>query len=150
MTTSQNACDTPLCDTISKGYCAIWGGVSRTGPLSLWPNGVAFHKTKLFVAPNDPVRGRFLALKSPTKVYVGPFLAFFPRKWGTQTFFAGALLWRPRWLHTQIFTIWELFSKLHRTSVTQGLLAGILLCNWAPPQRTFCARANYTHYLSGN
>ena len=27
------ACDTPLCDTISKGYCAIWG-VSRTGPLS--------------------------------------------------------------------------------------------------------------------
>ena len=28
-----NGCDTPLCETISKGYCAIWG-VSRTGPLS--------------------------------------------------------------------------------------------------------------------
>ena len=28
-----NGCDTPLCDTISKGYCAIWRGVSRTGPL---------------------------------------------------------------------------------------------------------------------
>ena len=28
-----NGRDTPLCDTISKGYCAIWG-VSRTGPLS--------------------------------------------------------------------------------------------------------------------
>ena len=28
-------CDTPLCDTISKGSCAIRGGVSRTGPLSL-------------------------------------------------------------------------------------------------------------------
>ena len=28
-----DGCDTPLCDTISKGYCAIWG-VSRTGPLS--------------------------------------------------------------------------------------------------------------------
>ena len=27
-----NGCDTPLCDTISKRYCAIWG-VSRTGPL---------------------------------------------------------------------------------------------------------------------
>ena len=27
-----NGCDAPLCDTISKGYCAIWG-VSRTGPL---------------------------------------------------------------------------------------------------------------------
>ena len=33
-----NGCDTPLCDTISKGYCALGGGVSRTGPLSacLW------------------------------------------------------------------------------------------------------------------
>ena len=31
----QNACDIPLCDTISKGYCAIWGGLSRTGPLRL-------------------------------------------------------------------------------------------------------------------
>ena len=26
-------CDTPLCDTISKGYCKRYGGVSRTGPL---------------------------------------------------------------------------------------------------------------------
>ena len=24
-----NGCDTPLCDTISKGCCAIWGGVSH-------------------------------------------------------------------------------------------------------------------------
>ena len=24
-----NGCDTPACDTISKGYCAIWGGVSH-------------------------------------------------------------------------------------------------------------------------
>ena len=24
-----NGCDTPLCDTISKGYCAIWGGISN-------------------------------------------------------------------------------------------------------------------------
>ena len=29
-----NGCDTPLCDTISKGSCAMGGGVSRTGPLS--------------------------------------------------------------------------------------------------------------------
>ena len=28
-----SGCDTPLCDNISKRYCAI-GGVSRTGPLS--------------------------------------------------------------------------------------------------------------------
>ena len=24
-----SGCDTPLCDTISKGYCAIWGGTSH-------------------------------------------------------------------------------------------------------------------------
>ena len=24
-----NGCDTPLCDIISKGYCAIWGGISH-------------------------------------------------------------------------------------------------------------------------
>ena len=27
--TRQTGCDTPLCDTISKGYCAIWGGISH-------------------------------------------------------------------------------------------------------------------------
>ena len=25
----EKACDTPFCDTISKGYCAIWGGISH-------------------------------------------------------------------------------------------------------------------------
>ena len=29
MKTRQTDCDTPLCDTISKGYCAIWGGISH-------------------------------------------------------------------------------------------------------------------------
>ena len=29
MKTRQNACDTPLCDTISKGYCAVWGCISH-------------------------------------------------------------------------------------------------------------------------
>ena len=27
--TRQNARDTPLCDTISKGYCSIWGSISH-------------------------------------------------------------------------------------------------------------------------
>ena len=31
-----NGCDTPLCDTISKGYCAIWGGISH------WAAAAAF------------------------------------------------------------------------------------------------------------
>ena len=30
-----NGCDTPLCDTISKGYCAIWGGISRWAATNL-------------------------------------------------------------------------------------------------------------------
>ena len=33
--------------------------------------------------------------------------------------------------YTHIFIVWELLSQLHRTSATQGLLAGILLCNSA-------------------
>ena len=33
-----NGCDTPLCDTISKGYCAIWGGISHWAakPMASW------------------------------------------------------------------------------------------------------------------
>ena len=46
---------------------------------------------------------------------------------------------------THIFMVWELISQLHRTSVTQGVLAGILLCNWALAQGTFCESANYAH-----
>ena len=46
--------------------------------------------------------------------------------------------------HTHIFMIWEVISQLHRTSVTQGVLAGIILCNWAPSPGTFCESANYT------
>ena len=43
-----NGCDTPLCDTISKGYCAIWGGISH------WA-------TKLTPAiPSQPVTDRKL------------------------------------------------------------------------------------------
>ena len=33
-----NGCDTPLCDTISKGYCAIWGGYLALGRLSETPH----------------------------------------------------------------------------------------------------------------
>ena len=32
-----NGCDTPLCDTVSRRYGAICGGVSRTGPLRQGP-----------------------------------------------------------------------------------------------------------------
>ena len=42
----ENACDTPLCDTISKGYCAIWGGISP------W----AAKHTHMFWAHSTPTR----------------------------------------------------------------------------------------------
>ena len=29
MKNKAKGCDTPLCDSISKGYCAIWGGISH-------------------------------------------------------------------------------------------------------------------------
>ena len=36
-----NGCDTPLCDTISKGYCAIWGGISHWAPKITHANTIA-------------------------------------------------------------------------------------------------------------
>ena len=35
-----NGCDTPLCDTISKGYCAIWGGISHWAAKVATPKGM--------------------------------------------------------------------------------------------------------------
>ena len=39
--------------------------------------------------------------------------------------------------HTHLFIIRELILQLHRTSVTQGFLAGILLCNLGASIRYF-------------
>ena len=38
---------------------------------------------------------------------------------------------------THTFFFWRLISQLHRTSVTQGFLAGILLCNSGASRRYF-------------
>ena len=35
-----HGCNTPLRDTISEGYCTIWGGVSQTGQLSMQQVGL--------------------------------------------------------------------------------------------------------------
>ena len=41
-----NVCDTPLCENISSGYCAIWGGISH------WATkGVVFVTWELFCGP---------------------------------------------------------------------------------------------------
>ena len=42
-----NGCDTPLCDTISKGYCAIWGGISHWAAKLLQFSKVFFFFTML-------------------------------------------------------------------------------------------------------
>ena len=52
--------------------------------------------------------------------------------------------------YTHMFLSWELISQLHRTSVTHGYLAGILLCNSGAYEGIFCECANYTHHLSVN
>ena len=50
-----NGCDTPLCDTISKRYCAIWGGISH------W----AAKDVKRIVA--GPLRQEVKSRKTPRK-----------------------------------------------------------------------------------
>ena len=45
--TRQNACDTPLCDTISKGYCAIWRGISH------WATKLAARSCRGFFSLGD-------------------------------------------------------------------------------------------------
>ena len=60
-----NGCDTPLCDTISKGYCAIWG-VSRIGLPSQRHDVV--HKllqpTKLHNSPHSILFWRYSAMSN--------------------------------------------------------------------------------------
>ena len=68
MKTRQSACDTPLCDTLSRKGIARYGGASRTGPLSLrhvrgnnsgWFNSV---RTRCIVkgeAQKSPLFSRF-------------------------------------------------------------------------------------------
>ena len=50
-----NGCDTPLCDTISEGYCAIWG-VSRIGPLRL---GTVWRQDLAILSPEGSRDGTF-------------------------------------------------------------------------------------------
>ena len=45
-------------------------------------------------------------------------------------------------------SIWEVISKLHMTSVRQGSLAGIVLCNSGASISTFCGHQLHTTILS--
>ena len=51
------------------------------------------------------------------------------------------------YIHTHLM-IWELISQLHRTSVTYGFLAGIILCNSGAFIRHFCECANWQLHTS--
>ena len=69
--TRQNTCDTPLCDTISKGYCAIWGGISHWS--AKWRPQKRLRKRAL--------RGKMLAFKEriasvSLRLPLGPRLVF--------------------------------------------------------------------------
>ena len=62
-----NGCDTPLCDTISKGHCAIWGGLSHwAAKVALIPLSMLFSQKK-----------RGLAEKRAVSLLFCPFLRFF-------------------------------------------------------------------------
>ena len=52
-----NGCDTPLRDTISKGYCAIWGGISHWAAklFILWEIGHFEGRGKLFQRNISPI-----------------------------------------------------------------------------------------------
>ena len=41
-----NGCDTPLCDTISKRYCAIWGGISHWAAKTRSGNSQVCHNNR--------------------------------------------------------------------------------------------------------
>ena len=51
MKTGYNARDTPLCDTISKAYCTIWGGISywaaKGATLCVWKPASKSHAQKI-------------------------------------------------------------------------------------------------------
>ena len=53
----------------------------------------------------------------------------------------------PNYTHTHMFIIWELTSRLHRTPVTYGFLAGIGLCISGASTRYFCERQLRTRIL---
>ena len=80
-----NGCDTPLCDTISKGYCAIWGGISHwAAKFSSSSTAFSAHSTSLFIfahlfvrraaevpfAVERPKRGCQPSSTSPAGLYV--------------------------------------------------------------------------------
>ena len=49
-----NGCDTPVCDTISKGYCTIWGGISH------WAAKTVPWVTRVGSLPSEAERRRTL------------------------------------------------------------------------------------------
>ena len=75
MKTRQMGAITPLCDTISKGYCAIWGGIShwaaKTAKSRKWEKEI---KNQMETAQHKDLRAPIL--------YVGgvPLLLYFPGK----------------------------------------------------------------------
>ena len=55
--TKANGCDTPLCDTISKGYCTIWGGISP------WASQLTNIHTRVHMKASTSIARKFLYLR---------------------------------------------------------------------------------------
>ena len=79
----------PLCDTISKGYCAIWG-VSRVGPLSFQrQRDDNKNKTVVLGGPSIPSLRAKCALISEPRLSTLCEMRFFPREKGKMAFVEG-------------------------------------------------------------
>ena len=59
MKTRQNACDAPLCDTISKRYCAIWGCISHWAA-KLEIEEIEVFKRDCFFCKGSGIEGRLV------------------------------------------------------------------------------------------
>ena len=70
-----NGCDTPLCDTISKRYCAIWGGISHWAAKGAYRSLVQKIKASFSkISLRAQSCGLFLAQNSCEKRILGPEL----------------------------------------------------------------------------
>ena len=64
-----NGCDTPLCDTISKGYCAIWGGISHwAAKITPHPTQISQHCPPVHVSDADMLSNQCPSASSTSQV----------------------------------------------------------------------------------
>ena len=96
-----NGCDTPLCDTISKGYCAIWGGISH------WAAKVTiqtWESVALTQVPEQPKCPKVLSENA--KGHLGS-----SSRGGPKTHCFGVSSWSPFLKSIRAFSCWPVFTR---------------------------------------